>query len=140
VHYDHFPVRGESHTYHDSTAGNSGAQYRNDDVDIACGPDSRYVVADLADGEWLSYTVYVPAAGDYPLSVAYSAGAGGGAVRVASAGADVTSEVPLPTTNGAVTSLPLGTAALAAGVQTLRVYFSGSLENVSFVQFSLGPR
>ena len=37
VDYDHFPVSGEGRTYHDLSPGNAGAQYRADDVDIACG-------------------------------------------------------------------------------------------------------
>ena len=43
VHYDHFPVSGEGHTYHDTSPGNSGAQYRADDVDIICGDGNRHV-------------------------------------------------------------------------------------------------
>ena len=65
----------------------------------------------------------------------------GGAVHVASAGVDVTDDVALPGTDGAVTSLSLGTVTLAAGVQTLRVTFSGELDGVDFVELALGqPR
>ena len=39
VDYDHFPVSGEGRTYHDLSPGNAGAQYRADDVDIACGAE-----------------------------------------------------------------------------------------------------
>jgi hypothetical protein len=126
VHYDHFPIDGEGHTYHDTTPGNAGSRYRSDGVDIHCGPDGREVVADLAAGEWLSYTVFVPENGAYPIVLTYSATEAGGAVRLASAGSDVTSDVALPSTNGDAMTFSVGTAQLAAGVQTLRLYVSGT--------------
>jgi hypothetical protein len=126
VHYDHFPIDGEGHTYHDTTAENAGSRYRSDGVDIGCGPDGREVVADLAAGEWLSYTVFVPENGAYPIALTYSATAAGGSVRFASAGSDVTSDVALPSTNGDAMTFSVGTAELAAGVQTLRLYVSGT--------------
>ena len=41
VNYDHFPVAAEGRTFHDLSAGNSGGQYRADDVDIGCGSEDR---------------------------------------------------------------------------------------------------
>jgi hypothetical protein len=139
VHYDHFPVSGEGHTYHDTTPGNAGAQYRRDDVDIVCGEGDRHVVTGLARDEWLSYTVYVPESGDYPIEVRYSATADGGSVRVGSAGSDVTGDVALPNTNGATATRSIGAAALSAGVQTLRLYFSGTPESVTLSELTVRP-
>jgi hypothetical protein len=129
--YDHFPIDGEGHTFHDTTPGNSGGRYRNDAVDLGCGTDGRHVVTELAGGEWLSYTVFVPESGAYPMAVTYSATASGGAVRVASAGSDLTDDVSLPTTNGATMTFSVGTPTLTPGVQTLRVYVSGSPGDLS---------
>ncbi len=139
VHYDHFPIDGEGHTYHDTTRDNAGAEYRRDGVDVECAAGNRLVVSNIADGEWLSYTVFVPASGAYPISIGYSASSDGGSIRVASGGDDVTSDVPLPDTAGAASTLSLGTATLAAGVQTLRIYFSGALEGVTFAEIVVGP-
>lgn len=137
VHYDHFPVSGEGHTYHDTSPGNAGGVFRSDDVDIACGADDSYVVTELGADEWLSYTVDIPAADDYPLEIVYSAESEGGSVRIASAGVEVTADASLPDTDGALTTVPLGTATLSAGVQTLRVYFSGTLEGTEFAALSV---
>jgi hypothetical protein len=137
VHYDHFPIAGEGHTYHDATAENSGAQYRADGVDIGCGPLGLHVVTDIEAREWLAYTVFIPAADEYELWVTYSTNVAGGSVQVASAGADVTQEVSLPSTDGVEQMLSLGTARLAAGVQTLRVVFSGSLSGTSFADLGV---
>jgi hypothetical protein len=138
VHYDHFPVDGEGHTYHDTTPGNSDGAYRRDGVDIACAAGDRLVVTNIAADEWLSYTVYVPAPAAYPISIGYSASSDGGSIRIASAGNDVTSDVSLPSTAGDVSTLSLGTATLAAGVQTLRIYFSGSPEGITLAEIAVG--
>jgi hypothetical protein len=139
VHYDHFPIDGEGHTYHDTTPGNVGAPYRSDAVDLRCGPDGRHVVSDLADGEWLSYTVFVPEDGAYPVAVTYSTTATGAAVRVATAGSDLTSDVVLPSTSGGTTTFTLGTPTLAAGVQTLRLYVSGSPGDMTLTEIIVRP-
>jgi hypothetical protein len=126
VHYDHFPIDGEGHTFHDTTPGSSGAAYRDDAVDLRCGPNGRYVISDLVAGEWLSYTVFVPETAVYSVAVTYSATSAGGAVRLASAGSDVTDDVVLPSTNGSSMTFGIGMATLSAGVQTMRLYLSGS--------------
>ena len=47
--------------YHDTTPGNSGNQYRNDDVDIQATSDigGGYNVGWIRDGEWLAFDVDV---------------------------------------------------------------------------------
>jgi len=128
VDYDHFPIAGEGRTYHDTSAGNAGAQYRADDVDIACSSEGRHVLTNVESGEWVTYTVHVPAAGNHRVDVRYAATAAG-AVRVAFGGSDVTPDVALPATGGAWRTLTIaGNAALRAGVQALRVTFIGGVE------------
>jgi hypothetical protein len=125
--YDHFPAGGEGHTFHDLSAGNTGGQYRADDVDIACGSEGRPVLSGLEPGEWLVYTVHVPAAGRYRIDVRYAAAGAGGAIRVGFGGADVSADVTLEPTGGAWRTAAVATgAALEAGVQALRVTIAGS--------------
>jgi hypothetical protein len=126
VNYDHFPVSGEGHTYHDLSPGNSGMEYRADDVDIACGPDGEPVVSDFEPGEWLTFTVHVPASGAYRVEARYAAGEGR-TLALSFAGVDVTGEVAVPATDDAFVTEPLATAVeLAAGVQALRVVAGGA--------------
>jgi hypothetical protein len=123
--YDHFPVRGEGHTYHDISEGNSGAQYRPDDVDITCGPDGEPVVTDFEPGEWLTFTVHVPAGGAYRIDARYVAEEGR-TLALSFGGVDVTGEVVLPATAGALGTAQLAAGVtLAAGVQALRVTAGG---------------
>ena len=122
VNYDHFPVSGEGHTYHDLSANNSGAQYRSDDVDIGCGSEGRPVVTNLQAGEWLTYTVHVPMAGSYDVTLRYTATAAGASARVSFGGTDVTSDATLPNASGAFATHTVASGAmLRAGVQALRI-------------------
>src|SRR4029079_12701625 len=98
--YDHFPVRGEGHTYHDLSPGNAGGQYRGDDVDIGCGADAQPVLSRLEPGEWGVYTVHVPTAGNYKIDVRYAAAGAGGAIRIGFGGTDVTGDIALTATGG----------------------------------------
>ncbi len=65
-----YDLGGEGIGYHDTTAGNSGGQYRSDDVDIEATTDSGggFDVGWSAAGEWLDYTVAVASSGSYTLS------------------------------------------------------------------------
>jgi hypothetical protein len=122
VNYDHFPVSGEGHTYHDLSTSNSGAQYRSDDVDIGCGSEGRPVVTNLEAGEWLTYTVHVPTTGSYDVTLRYKATAAGASARVSFGDTYVTSDAALPDTSGAFETHAVASGAmLRAGVQALRI-------------------
>jgi hypothetical protein len=125
--YDYFPVSGEGHTYHDLSIGNSGAQYRADDVDIGCGASGGPVLTNLEPGEWVTYTVHVPTAAAYRIDVRYAATTAGGAVRLSFGGNDATTDVTLPSTGGAWTTLTVANSVpLTGGVQAMRVSFAGT--------------
>lgn len=68
-----FDLGGEGVAYHDNVAGNAGGQYRPaEDVDIIVSSDAAgggYVVNNFETGEWLAYSVDVPAQGDYEIEL-----------------------------------------------------------------------
>lgn len=68
---------GQDVTYHDSTLGNAGGEYRNDDVDITTNLAGNPVVFDITDGEYLTYSVDIDAA-IYDISLLASSTGGGG--------------------------------------------------------------
>ena len=70
---------GEGEGYHDLTAGNSGGQFRTDNVDIEATTDGGpgYNVGWTQAGEWLAYDVNVAAAGAYKLTARLASGAAG---------------------------------------------------------------
>ena len=64
-------LQAEDYTgYYDSTAGNTGGAYRQDNVDIQTTSDTGggHNVGWIASGEWLAYKVNIPSAGKYQVS------------------------------------------------------------------------
>ncbi len=142
--YDHFPADGEGHTYHDLTTGNSGGKYRNDSVDIGSDGAGGYALTDLENGEWFTYSVYVPVTGTYRLNVRYAAAAEGGAIRFAFNSADASNDVVLPSTGGAAdwkTYTVDDNVQLTAGVQVMRVFIGGDSQafNLDRITVSNNP-
>ncbi len=143
VNYDFFPTNGNGRTYYDLTPGNSGGQYRNDAVDIASDPVEGFYLADLENGEWITYTVNVPTNGNYRIRVRYAATSDAGAIRFAFGTNVVTGDLPLPPTGG-MTNWETHTAAasvlLKGGVQALRVFIAGASQsfNLKSVLVDLG--
>lgn len=93
---------GEGVAYHDTTAGNSGGSYRNDDVDIKTTSDSSgaYNVKSVRASEWLAYTVNVAAAGSYTIGFRVASAGTGGTVHMSIDGTAVTGSIALPDTGG----------------------------------------
>src|SRR5436190_20945281 len=69
-----FNAGGEGVGYHDDTLGNQGnAKYRtSESVDIFNSNDTAggtYIVKNFTSGEWLAYTINVPAGGNYDFEL-----------------------------------------------------------------------
>ncbi|MFC7337933.1 discoidin domain-containing protein [Haloferula chungangensis] len=95
--YDHFTTRGEGRTYHDLTNENTEGYYRTSEgVDITTCSEGGHALSSLEAGEWMTYTVAVPAAGLYDISIRYAASAAGGRIKFAFGGVDRTGEVAIP--------------------------------------------
>ncbi|MCH6257100.1 carbohydrate-binding protein [Puniceicoccaceae bacterium K14] len=131
--YDYYQQEaggGEGLTYHDSDDVNSGGEYRlNNGVDIEVCSEGGFNLTELEDGEWLTYTVHVPVSGTYAVSVRYASASGGGAIRFAFNGSDVTGDVSLPATGSDdtwATHTVAEDVSIGKGVQAMRVYVSGS--------------
>lgn len=143
-HYDQFTGSGEGHTYHDLTAGNSGGEYRSDGADIDLDTAGGYALTNLENGEWFTYSVYVPTTGAYKLNVQYAAAAEGGAIRFAFNGSDATGDIALPSTGGAANwniYTVDDTVSLTAGVQAMRVFIGGDSKafNLNRIALSYVP-
>ncbi|MDF7805978.1 carbohydrate-binding protein [Pontiellaceae bacterium B12219] len=125
--YDAFAIHGEGHTYHDLTTTNSGGEYRTaDGVDIAVCSEGGFCLTAMEDGEWLTYTVAVPASGRYDISIRYAASAAGGKIQFSFGGTDKTGEVALPFETTDWNDLTVATGVqLSKGVQSMRINVSG---------------
>jgi hypothetical protein len=88
--------------YRDTSAGNSGGQYRTTDVDIELSSDSGggYDVGWVSAGEWLNYTVDVAAAGTYDIEFRVASPYTGGAFHLEVDGVNKTGTLSVPNTGG----------------------------------------
>lgn len=120
--------------YHDLSRGNSGGQYRPlDRVDIGTSgrQNPRYSIGWTEAGEWLEYSVEVPQAGNYRISVEVASEGPGGALQFMLGNRALTPVVPVPDTGGwqAWRRLSMGTVSLPRGRQTLRLVMSSPVDD-----------
>ena len=66
VEAEFYDIGGEGVAYHDTTPGNTGGEYRSDDVDLEYKDGANLNVGWGADGEWIEYTMDV-AKGEYVI-------------------------------------------------------------------------
>ncbi|MBX0292956.1 carbohydrate-binding protein [Hymenobacter sp. HSC-4F20] len=132
-------------TYHSDTnqyqAWNQGWVYRNDGVDIETNRDAvtnGYNVGWISTGEWLQYTVQVPAAGLYDVQVRIASASGGGQITLSSNGLPLTRTITLPSSGSwsAWTSAEIKDVYLAAGTNALRLHVLNGGFNLNYLQFS----
>jgi hypothetical protein len=140
---ENFDKGGESVAYHDNVAGNAGGQYRtSEDVDIIVSADAAgggYVINNFETGEWMKYTISVPATGNYDLALRVASTATTSAFHVEVDGVDVTGRITVPATGSwntfqwvtAKTGLPL-----AAGTHVLRVVADAQYFNFNSLSIS----
>jgi hypothetical protein len=121
---ERFDNGGEAIAYHDTTAGNTGGQVRTTDVDIETASEGGYDVGWIAAGEWLNYTVTVPAAGNYAVQLRV-ASPGGASFHVGfNLASHVWQTVTVPATGGwqnwTTVTVPV---TLGAGIQQMTLLF-----------------
>ncbi|MBA2480747.1 MAG: carbohydrate-binding protein [Planctomycetes bacterium] len=135
-----YDAGGEGWAYHDQDAVNHGGQYRPSegvDLSTSAAAGSVYLAA-TATGEWLKYTVTVPATGDYVMSARVAAPTGGGVLHLESGTAYVTNAVAVPNTGGYQNwqIVALGRVRLAAGTHVLRLAIDVGGFNLDYLDFS----
>ncbi|MEN6342622.1 MAG: right-handed parallel beta-helix repeat-containing protein [Methanospirillum sp.] len=122
-----YDTGGEGVAYHDTTAGNAGGVYRNDDVDIGSAGGAT-VVTDIRDGEWLVYTVNASAPQDVVVRLrASNPGAVEREVTVLADGIfSASAHVPPTGPAGSFTTVDSTEFSVGAGETALRLWFPGA--------------
>ncbi len=135
-----FDIGGESIAYHDIDAGNNGNQYRTlEDVDIENCSDAGggYNTGWIRAGEWLEYTVDVPAAGSYTIEARVASNSTGGAFHIEFNGVDKTGNINVPVTGGWQNWTTVSASAtLSAGTQIMRFASSTDGYNINYFDIS----
>lgn len=129
--------------FFDTTAGNSGGQYRNDSVDIENTTDTGggYNVGWIDGNEWLEYPIQVNHAGEYSADIRVASLPGNGMFTVEVDGMAVGGAMPVEATGGwqswVTKTVSLGR--LSAGAHTLRVQVLAGNFNINWLDVSLIP-
>ena len=111
--------------YVDTTAGNSGGQYRTTDVDVTAAQDAGggYLIGWVNGGEWVNYAVNVNAAGTYDMEFRVASDGTGGTFHVEIGGVNKSGSIAIPNTGGwqTWTTVRKTGIALSAGTQVIRL-------------------
>jgi hypothetical protein len=143
---ENFDDGGEGVAYHDTTAGNTGGQYRQTDVDVETTTDvgGGYSVGWVTAGEWLQYSTVVTAANTFALEVRFAAAVQGGSFHVEVDSRDVTGPLTVVNTGGWQTwsSMTVNNIPLSAGPHLVRLAFDsaapgGFVANVNYLSWSV---
>jgi hypothetical protein len=132
-----FDDGGEGVAYHDTTAGNSGGQFRNTDVDIEGASEGGFDVGWAAAGEWLNYTVNVASAGTYTVNLRVASPSGASMHVGFNTASQVWNVVSVPNTGGWQNWTTVSfTATLGGGTQQMTILFDTGGMNLSKVTVS----
>ncbi|HOV67665.1 MAG TPA: carbohydrate-binding protein, partial [Methanoregulaceae archaeon] len=132
-----YDVGGEGAAYHDTTPGNAGGAYRQDDVDIerltgVATPNVGWI----RDGEWLSYTATVEAAGQYTMTARVASPNSGRSIALHVDGRSAAT-IAVPRTGSFTTWRTVAVpVTLSAGTHTLRLTFAGDGQNLDWIAFA----
>jgi uncharacterized protein (DUF2141 family) len=120
-----FDLGGEGVAYHDTTTANTGNDYRiSEGVDIRTTADG-HAVTDLANGEWLKYTIDVAAKGNYSVTLKSGSAAGVWTASLELDGVRLSNDLAIPDTGSIdnMTEITLHGLQLPSGKHVLRLTF-----------------
>lgn len=127
---------GEGVGYYDTTPGNAGGQYRNDDADIEYNNgENSPVVCYIRAGEWLKYTVNVQSTTLYDVSFRVSSPQSGTTMNLQVDGSTI-SQVTVPNTGSYDNYVTVTRqVSLAAGPHVLKL-MAGGYQNLNWIKFT----
>ncbi|MDB5173349.1 MAG: carbohydrate binding module family protein, partial [Phycisphaerales bacterium] len=124
---ENFDNGGEGIAYHDTTGaelGAGGANYRSGEaVDVQAGGSNGFDVGYAVAGEWLQYSINVPATVTYTFQARVANVAAGGIVHANVDGVNCTGAMAVPNTGGWQTYQTISSAQflLGSGIHVLRI-------------------
>ena len=136
---ENFDRGGEGVGYHDTTAGNSGGQLRTSEAVDIVSTSGGYAITNFRNGEWLAYTVTVPASGTYNFDVNASSTVSTSAFHLEVDGQNVTGKTSLPTTGNLATFKWWGLKRinLSAGKHVLKVVVDQESFNLDAIRLGV---
>lgn len=136
VEAEDYDTGGSGVAYRDTTRGNAGGAYRQNDVDIERG-GSNYNIGWVKSSEWLEYTLTIGRSGTYRASFRVASPWTGRQLRVLVDGVH-RATVTVPRTGGfgrwQTVTVPV---ALPKGTHRMQVQFVGDAQNLDWFEFRL---
>ncbi len=120
--------------YVDTTPGNQGGAYRQDDVDIEAGA-SGYDVGWIRTGESLTYEVLVRQGGAYVMTARVASLNSGRTIAVSGPEAPVTFAVPNTGSFSTYRTVSVPVT-LTSGYHALKLTFAGDSQNIDWIAFA----
>ncbi len=133
---ENYDLGGEGVAYHDNEAANLGGAYRTTegvDVESAGGITN---IGYIRSGEWVEYTVNVPATGTYPATFRVAAWDAGRQIAVSVDGSAAVATANLPNSGSydawrtVTVQIPL-----TAGTHVIKFQFNSDKQNLDYVDF-----
>ena len=129
---------GEGVGYHDTSSGNAGGEYRNDDVDIELAADGagEYNVGWIDASEWLVYDIDVAQTESYDITARVSsARSGTKTLHMEVDGSDVTGPISFTDSSGWQSWIDVSVPGvpLQVGTHELRIVMDASGFNVNYI-------
>ncbi len=132
-----YDLGGEGAAYHDTTPGNAGSAYRQDDVDIEMAGGIMNV-GWVRNGEYLTYTATVAENGTYTMAVRV-ASANSGRTAALSVDGSPAATITVPNTGSFSMFMTVEAPVfLEAGTHTLKLTFAGDGQNLDWIAFASG--
>lgn len=137
-------IQAEDYTsFDDSTNGNAGNTYRDDDVDIQSTSDSSgsYDIFNITDNEWLEYDVVATQPMNYTAKVRVAAASSTGEVQFSLAGSNVGSALEVQSTGSwnNWTTLEVDLGFISSGTHTIRVNVNNAGFRVNWIELFETP-
>lgn len=133
-----YKTGGEGIGYHDLTLGNSGGQYRTDNVDIEAAGDAGggYGIGWIEAGEWLAYDVNVAQSGNYSLTLRLASASVGTKAAIVSVDGRQVASLSTADASGwqSWKSLTANRVKLSAGNHVIRVTMSTGGFNLNWIE------
>ncbi len=125
-------------SFNDTTAGNTGGAYRNDNVDIEATADTGggFNVGWIDAGEWLAYNnLSIPTTGTYTINIRVASQSGGTASVDLNGGAIQFGNIAIPATGGWQTWTTISkTVTMNAGTYSLGVFAQSGGWNFNWIE------
>jgi beta-glucanase (GH16 family) len=143
VEAEHYDTGYPGEAFSDTTAGNTGAAFRLDDVDVQASTEGGFNIGWVSSGEWLEYTVDAGRGGLFGLEARVASLSTGGTFRIElvtpTGNQDLTGTILAPPTGGWQTWTTVkDTLRLPAGISTLRLQVLNTTGgfNINWLRFT----